>query len=43
MAYVCNGFKFEKLADATAYANFYFRITRVILGIEEVKNEPKAN
>jgi hypothetical protein len=34
--FICNGLKFNDLDEALDYANLYFDLNRVILGIEEV-------
>lgn len=37
MTYICGGRIFYTLEEARQYANFIHQVSRIILGIEEVK------
>lgn len=37
MKYICGERTFYTLQEATQYANFIHKVSRIILGIEEVK------
>ena len=34
MIYICNEMKFNSIDDASNYADYYFKLTGIILGIE---------
>ena len=34
LIYICNGFKFSNIDDARNYADYYFKLTKIVLGIE---------
>ena len=34
MIYICNEIKFNSINDASNYADYYFKLTGIILGIE---------
>lgn len=34
MIYICNRIKFNSIDDASNYADYYFKLTGIILGIE---------
>ena len=35
MKYICNGFIFDDVQAASAYANYYYDITGIVCGIEK--------
>lgn len=34
MIYICNEIKFNNIDDASNYADYYFKLTGIVLGIE---------
>ena len=39
--YLCGGREFLYYDDALAYARYMFKLSRIVLGIESVYNQPK--
>jgi hypothetical protein len=39
MKYICNNKIFDNYDDVINYANYYFKLTKIILGIELYKGE----
>ena len=37
LRYVCNGFVFDDIQAARAYANYYFDCTGIVCGIEKME------